>query len=483
MHEVCRSAGNAHWILPRRCSPRTVPRSGPSRRLRGLWPPGGSARRGRGSARPHARCPRGAAMMTPPLSAAIVFALLLLAPLALAGLALVNAGLGRSRSAAQSLLGSLAIMAAAFIAFAGVGACFAGPDGALSFNLAGKSWNWLGTAPVLLLHLARSPIESQLGVLFECLAAALVSIIPWGAGADRLRLAAGWAIAALMGALGFPVLAHWVWGAGWIGQLGANFGLGAGFLDPAGGATVHVLGGAGALAVVWIAGPRRGKFPKEGLATAMPAHNATFVLAGCMIAVVGWLAFNCAGALLWLHADLNGLVITALNTLLAAAGALGATLVVTWIRFGKPDASLCANGWLAGLVTSSASAALIPPAAALFTGVVMGIATPLLVEFLELALSIDDPAGAISVHFAGGLWGVFVAGVFAPQKGQLLAQLAGMAAVVGVFLPTVYFAFKLLDRFIPLRVDPDGERIGMDLHELGGGAYPEFVIHRDESYR
>jgi Amt family ammonium transporter len=112
----------------------------------------------------------------------------------------------------------------------------------------------------------------------------------------------------------------------------------------------------------------------------------------------------------------------------------------------------------------------------------MGIATPLLVEVLELALSIDDPSGAISVHFVGGLWGLFAAGVFAPQSGQMLAQLVGIATLLGIFLPAVYVLFKGIDRLVPFRVDPDGERLGMDLHELGGGAYPEFVIHRDESY-
>ena len=417
------------------------------------------------------------------LSAAMVLGFLLLSPMAIAGLALVNVGLGRSRSAAQSLLGSLAIISASFIAFAGVGACFAGAGGAAVFSMAGKSWNWLGTGPVLLVHLDKSPIEAQLAVLFECMAVALVGLIPWGAGADRMRLASGWAMAALLGAFVFPLMAHWVWGGGWLAQLGANFGLGAGFLDNAGGATVHVLGGACALAVAWIAGPRRGKFPQEGLATAMPGHSAPYVLFGCMVALVGWIAFNCAGALLWLHADPASLVVTVINTLLAASGALGATLVVTWVRFGKPDASLCANGWLAGLVTSSAGAALMPPVAALFAGVVMGIATPLLVEVLELAFSIDDPSGAITVHFVGGLWGLFMAGIFAPEKGQLLAQLVGIAALLGVFVPAAYLLLKLLNRIVPLRVDPDGERIGMDLHELGGGAYPEFVIHRDESYR
>ena len=116
-------------------------------------------------------------------------------------------------------------------------------------------------------------------------------------------------------------------------------------------------------------------------------------------------------------------------------------------------------------------------------GLVAGAGTPLLVELMELALSIDDPSGAIAVHAAGGLWGLLAAGFLAPQAGQLVAQLVGIAALLGVALPLVYLLFWLLDKAIPFRVDPDGERIGMDLHELGGGAYPDFVIHRDESYK
>jgi ammonium transporter, Amt family len=109
--------------------------------------------------------------------------------------------------------------------------------------------------------------------------------------------------------------------------------------------------------------------------------------------------------------------------------------------------------------------------------------TPLLVELFELALSIDDPSGAVSVHGAAGLWGLIAAGIFAPQTGQFLAQLIGVATLLGLMLPLVYGVFWLMDRVIAFRVDPGGERLGMDLHELGGNAYPEFVVHRDESYR
>ena len=173
----------------------------------------------------------------------------------------------------------------------------------------------------------------------------------------------------------------------------------------------------------------------------------------------------------------------AINTVLAATGALVATFSVTRIRFGKPDPSLCANGWLAGLVTSSASAAAVSPMAALFIGVVAGIGTPLLVELFELVLSIDDPSGAVCVHGAAGLWGLISAGLFASQSGQTLPQLVGVSALLGLMLPIIYGLFWLMDRVFAFRVEPDGERLGMDLHELGGNAYPEFVVHRDESYR
>ena len=416
---------------------------------------------------------------------ALVLVLLLVAPLAIAGLALINTGLGRSRSAAQSLLGSLAIVAVTAIAFALIGATFTGTsDGASHVvHFAGKPWNWLGKGPFVLIGLRAAPAQAQLELLFEFLAVALAALIPWGSGADRLRLAAGCAIAAVLAAIVFPLLAHWTWGLGWLAQLGVNFSLGAGFLDPAGAAAMHVLGGLSALAVAWIAGPRRGKFPQGGFATAMPGHNAVYILFGCLLALAGWLAFNVAGAVLWLHAPLAALPVTAINTLLSASGAVAATFAVTRIRFGKPDASLCANGWLAGLVASSACAALVSPVAALFIGLVAGVITPLLVEVLELAVSIDDPSGAIAVHAAGGLWGLIAAGVFAPQPGQFLAQLVGIATLLGLALPLVYLLFWLVNRVIPFRVDPDGERVGMDLHELGGGAYPEFVIHRDDSYR
>ena len=416
----------------------------------------------------------------------LTLGLLMLAPLAIAGVALINTGLGRSRSAAQALLGNLTIVAITAIVFAVLGSALAGslPGGSgHTIHLAGKSWNWLGTGPLLLQGLDTAPGQAQLGLVFEFLAVALAALIPWGSGADRSRLFAGCATAVIMAGIIFPLAAHWTWGGGWLAQLHENFGIDANFIDVGGAGTIHVLGGLSALAAIWITGPRRGKFPKEGFSTAIPGHNAAYVLFGCLVSLVGLLAWNLAGAILWLNATLAALPRTAINTMLCGSISLAATFAVTRLRFGKPDASMCANGWMAGLVASTGCAALVSPAASLLVGVVTGIATPLLVEVLELALSIDDPAGATSVHAVAGLWGLLAAGLFSPQHGQTLAQLVGIATLLGIFLPLVYFVFLLLNRFVPFRVEADGERIGLDLHELGGGAYPDFVIHRDESYR
>ena len=170
-----------------------------------------------------------APMPFPETSFALTLGLLLLAPLAIAGVALINTGLGRSRSAAQSLLGSLVVISTAVIAFALVGSAIAaGTSGDHVFHLAGKAWNWAGAGPLFLSGLGAAPARAQLAVLFELLSVALVVLIPWGSGADRLRLPAGAAIAAIFGAVVFPLVAHWTWGGGWLAQLGANFSSGSG---------------------------------------------------------------------------------------------------------------------------------------------------------------------------------------------------------------------------------------------------------------
>jgi Amt family ammonium transporter len=156
--------------------------------------------------------------------------------------------------------------------------------------------------------------------------------------------------------------------------------------------------------------------------------------------------------------------------------------VVTRIRFARPDASLTANGWIAGLVASCAAAACVKPAAAMIVGGVAGILVVWVSDSLEFQFAIDDPGGAVSVHAVGGLWGVLAVALLADAgpSGQWLAQVVGVATLLGFVLPLTYGLNWLLDRVYRQRVSRDGELQGMDLFELGAGAYPEFDIHGDE---
>ncbi len=155
---------------------------------------------------------------------------------------------------------------------------------------------------------------------------------------------------------------------------------------------------------------------------------------------------------------------------------------MTRVRFGWPDASLTANGWIAGLVASSAAAAFLKPAAAIIVGGVAGMIVVWAADFLEFQLAIDDPGGAVSVHAIGGFWGILAVGLLtdAGSRGQWLAQLVGTATLVGFVLPLSYGLNWLLDRAYHQRVEREGELQGMDLFELGGGAYPEFDVRGDE---
>ena len=177
-------------------------------------------------------------------------------------------------------------------------------------------------------------------------------------------------------------------------------------------------------------------------------------------------------------------IVVAINAMLSAAGGCLAAVLFTRLRYRKPDASLSANGWIAGLVAGSASCGLTSPLATIVIGIVAGTLVTLLVETLELKLFIDDPGGAISVHLAAALWGLIAFGIFGPATGSraalLLAQLVGIATLLGVMFPLIHIGNLLLNKLVRFRVDADGDWQGMDIRELGAGAYPEFVVHADE---
>lgn len=406
-----------------------------------------------------------------------VLPFLLLIPSAMAGLILLNAGLTRSRSSAHIVLASLCAASVAMLVFVAIGFSFAGfgSDGTV-IHVGGREWNLIGSGRLFARSLNFDGSIGPFVLLLQIFSVGLASLIPVASGAERWRIAAVCASTALLAGFIYPVFQHWTQIGGWLGQLG--------FLDAGGAGSIQALGGVGALCIAWLLGARQGKFTPEGIPTAMPGHNAILVLFGCLLALVGWLGLNLASTALIDPRNTNLLPLAAINTVLAAAAGAIAALVGTRVRFGKPDASLTANGWVAGLVAISASAPYVKPAAAMLIGSVVGGAIVFAIEVIEVRMHVDDPAGAISVHAFGGAWGLLALSIFGDGvHGSFLPQMLGVATLLGFVLPVTYGLNLLLNRFVPYRVPISGERQGMDLFELGAGAYPEFVTHREDFMR
>lgn len=388
------------------------------------------------------------------------------------------------------MMSALCVVAVSACAYFVFGRAFQGFSGLPSHSLSigGKAWDWIGAQPLFFTGMPASGSPSLLAAWMGLIAAGFTALIPLGSGSDRWRLSAVCASTALLAGWTFPLFAHWAWGGGWLSQLGMNFGLGQGYLDPGGAGAVHVTGGLTALAITWILGARRGKYTSDGMPMAIPGHDAVMVLFGCFVALAGWLGLNCAGAILFARVESGQLAFTAINTILSASGGALAAAVVTRLRYGKPDASLTANGWTGGLVASSAAAVYLVPASAVLVGLLAGVLVAFAVEILDLRLEIDDPGGSISVHAIAGIWGILAVGLFgrtalhsqAVGAGQFLAQIVGVATLIGFVLPLTYGLNWLLNRVLRQRVGIEGEHQGMDLHELGAGAYPEFMTHSDD---
>jgi Amt family ammonium transporter len=424
------------------------------------------------------------------VTSVLCIAFILVVPFAAAGLSLINTGLVRSRSAAHMMMCSLAVIAVAALTYFAVGFAWQGYfDGQGYFFLVnGKAWNWIAAERFFLRSVPLNGSPVSMVVWLQIFSVALAAMIPLGTGVDRWRLSAACLSTILLAGWTYPLFAHWVWGGGWLSQMGTNYGLGHGFVDAGGASTIHSVGGLTAISVAWILGPRRGKYTKEGMPTALPGHNAIYVMLGCLFALVGWVGLNSAGALLFGGVEPGRAVLVAVNTILSAAAAGATAAIITKIRFGKPDASLSANGWVGGLVASSAACAFIKPPVAVVVGAIAGGLVTLSIEWFELGLGIDDPGGAISAHALGGLWGVLALGIFGEvagavgggDHGQFVAQMVGIATLLGFVFPLTYGLNWLLDRVHRQRVAVEGERQGMDLYELGAGAYPEAMTHSDE---
>ena len=414
-------------------------------------------------------------------SAALSLLFVVLIPCAAAGLALINAGLGRFRNASHSMLSALCVIAVAAAVYFAIGAAWQGSVGqpAFAVHVAGQDWNWIGAGRFFLRGLELGG-WSSLATLFGLMSVGIAAIIPLGGGADRWRLGASCASTVLLAGWTYPLFAHWAWGGGWLAQQG--------FIDSGGAGVIQVVGGLTALSITWILGPRRGKFNPDGMPSALPGHNAVYVLLGCFLAWLGWLGLDGAGAILFTGVEASRVVLIAVNTTLAAGLGALAVAAITRARFGKTDASLCTNGWVAGLVAVSAGCAVVRPAAAVIIGLVAGALVVYSVEWLELHLAVDDPGGSVSVHAVAGLWGLLAAGLLAAvapgdAPGVLLAQLTGIATLLGCILPLTYGLNWLLNRVMPQRVAVEGERQGLDLYELGAGAYPDFMTHNEDFWQ
>lgn len=370
-----------------------------------------------------------------------------------------------------------------------------------SFVLAGKQWNGLGGVGLFFWGIAPGTGPAELTACMGMFSAGVAATIILGSGAGRWRLGAICASAALLAGWTYPLFAHWVWGGGWLAQLGVNCGLGQGFVDAGGSSSIQAVSGLTALSIAWILGPRGTKYTTDDMPAAIPGHNIVLAMSGCFLSWLGWLGLNVAGAVLYTQASVAAIPLIAMNTTLSAAAAALTAVALTRARFRKPDASLSINGWVGGLVASSAACPFLKPAGAVVVGLVAGTLVTLAVEWIETRLGVDDPGGAVAVHAVGGMWGVLAVGLVAPvsspvmnvasslplnlgngSAGQWVAQLIGVATLLGLVLPMTYGLNWLLERICPMRVAPEDEQRGLDLSELGADAYPEFLT-RTEDFR
>lgn len=319
--------------------------------------------------------------------------------------------------------------------------------------------------------------------------------IPTGAMAERVKYSAMVITSFFISMVFYPLYGNWVWGGGWLSTLGANFGLGHGAVDFAGSGVVHSMGGVLAVSGAIVIGPRIGKYKKDGTPRAFPGHHIPMAIVGTIILFFCWFSFNSGGT--YSGSDFR-IAVAATNTMIA--GAIGGLVAIFywWIKYGKPDPSMTANGALAGLVAITAPCGFTNAGWSFVIGAIAGIIVCVAVPTVEKKLKIDDPVGAISVHFCNGLWGVIATGLFADGtygdglngvagnvKGlfygdgkQFIAQLVSVGVLLVYGLGFSFIWFKVLDKVWGLRVSPEVELAGLDLDEMGAYGYPDFQINK-----
>ncbi|MFB6342691.1 ammonium transporter [Saccharicrinis sp. FJH62] len=312
--------------------------------------------------------------------------------------------------------------------------------------------------------------EDMHSLFFQTVFAATAATIVSGAVAERTKFTTYLVISAIITVIIYPISGHWIWGGGWLSQLG--------FIDFAGSTAVHSVGGWAGLVGAILVGPRLGKY-ENGKVNAIPGHNLILGGLGVFILWLGWFGFNPGSQLAISGDNANAVAMIVITTNLAAAAGALAAMVTTWIQFGKPDVSMTLNGALAGLVGITAGCAAVSPEGAVAIGIITGIGVVFFVELFDKKLKVDDPVGAISVHGASGALGTLLVGVFATDGGllyggglhQLGVQAIGVVAVGAWTIVTAFILFGILKKTMGLRVPSNEEREGLDIHEHGQSVY------------
>ncbi len=426
-----------------------------------------------------------------------------------AGFAMVETGLTRAKNVAHTMTMNMLIYPLGMLGFYVCGFAFMfgglGSLGTLGGNaslaheitwhLFGKDFGILGWHGFFL-----SGNTYDVGIfclfLFQMVFMDTTATIPTGAAAERWKFSAFMLYGCFIGTVMYPVFGNWVWGGGWLAQLGTNFGLGHGHVDFAGSSVVHMQGGVIALIFAWLIGPRVGKFNKDGSVNPIPAHNIPMAIAGTFILAFGWFGFNPGSTLA--GTDLR-IAVVATNTMLASAtGCLASVLWMWWVRTGKPDPSMACNGMLAGLVAITAPCAFVNSIGACIVGLIAGILVVESVFFFD-KLKIDDPVGAISVHGVNGAWGCLSIGLLADGSygdgwngvsgtvtglfygggmGQFWAEFVGVTACFITLSILSIIVYKIVDVIVGNRVSEEVEVDGLDIPEMGVTGYNGMVMDK-----
>jgi Amt family ammonium transporter len=417
-----------------------------------------------------------------------------------AGFALVETGLTRAKNAAHTmgmnfLVYAIGVIGFYFIGFGlqmgGVGAVF-GEAAVLSkeftITLFGKSFGLFGMTGFMLQPLSLFTAGVATTFLFQMCFMDTTCTIPTGAAAERWKFMSFVIFSFCISTIIYPVYANWVWGGGWLSQMGANFGLGHGHVDFAGSSVVHMTGGVAAIVIGKMIGPRAGKYTPDGKIHPIAPHSIPQVMLGTFILAFGWFGFNAGSTLSGMD---TRLAVVATNTMIASATGAFAAFVYVKVKWGKADPSWLANGMLAGLVAITAPCAFVSAWAAALIGAIAGVLVIVAAVFIDSKLKIDDPVGASAVHGVNGAWGILALGLFANgvygqglngvpygvtgllygDKGQFVAELIGIAANIAYVGTVTAVVFFVIGKLVGNRVPLEDEINGLDLPEMGVHGY------------